>query len=98
MAFCLSKSSISALFSHHLISVVNELKCSAIMTACEDADDCISTSEAAELAAKLDEKKINILPRPGQVDFINGGPPCLVYSSHYPSRLQIFYKRFQWGF
>ncbi|CAK9140439.1 unnamed protein product [Ilex paraguariensis] len=96
MAFCLSKSSISALFSHHLISVVNELKCRAIMTACEDADDCISTSEAAELAAKLDEKKINIMPRPGQVDFINGGPPCLVYSSHYPSRLQIFYKRFQW--
>ncbi|KAL7183401.1 hypothetical protein ACSBR2_025745 [Camellia fascicularis] len=37
-----------------------------------DEDDCISTPEAAELAAKLDEKEINNLPRPGQVDFING--------------------------
>lgn len=50
----------------------------AIMTACGDADDCISTSEAAELVAKLEEKEINNLPRPGQVDFINGGPPCQV--------------------
>ncbi|KAA8536618.1 hypothetical protein F0562_029096 [Nyssa sinensis] len=52
----------------------------AIMTACGDADDCISTSEAAELVAKLDEKEINNLPRPGQVDFINGGPPCQGFS------------------
>ena len=43
-----------------------------------DTDDCISTSEAAELAAKLDEKELNSLPMPGQVDFINGGPPCQV--------------------
>ncbi|XP_059648301.1 DNA (cytosine-5)-methyltransferase 1A-like isoform X2 [Cornus florida] len=52
----------------------------AIMTACGDADECISTSDAAELAAKLDEKEINNLPRPGQVDFINGGPPCQGFS------------------
>ncbi|KAM7528630.1 hypothetical protein LguiB_032040 [Lonicera macranthoides] len=52
----------------------------AIMTACGDIDDCISTSEAGELVAKLDEKKINDLPRPGQVDFINGGPPCQGFS------------------
>ncbi|KAK2987011.1 hypothetical protein RJ640_024909 [Escallonia rubra] len=52
----------------------------AIMIACGDADDCISTSEAAELAAKLDKKEINNLPRPGQVDFINGGPPCQGFS------------------
>ncbi|KAI8532023.1 hypothetical protein RHMOL_Rhmol11G0180800 [Rhododendron molle] len=52
----------------------------AIMTACGDEDDCISTSEAAELAAKLDEKEITNLPRPGQVDFINGGPPCQGFS------------------
>ncbi|KAJ0031296.1 hypothetical protein Pint_13856 [Pistacia integerrima] len=44
------------------------------MSACGDADDCISTPEASELAAKLDEKEINNLPRPGQVEFINGGP------------------------
>nr|ASA49416.2 DNA cytosine-5-methyltransferase 1 [Vaccinium corymbosum] len=52
----------------------------AIMTACGDEDDCISTSEAAELAAKLDEKEIRNLPRPGLVDFINGGPPCQGFS------------------
>ncbi|KAK9287513.1 hypothetical protein L1049_015934 [Liquidambar formosana] len=52
----------------------------AIMLACGDAEDCISTSEATELAAKLDEKIINNLPRPGQVDFINGGPPCQGFS------------------
>ncbi|GLT76699.1 hypothetical protein SLA2020_483440 [Shorea laevis] len=52
----------------------------AIMSTCGDDDDCISTSEAAELAAKLDEKEINNLPRPGQVDFINGGPPCQGFS------------------
>lgn len=49
------------------------------MTACGDADDCVSTSEAIELAEKLDEKEINSLPRPGQVEFINGGPPCQVW-------------------
>ena len=48
------------------------------MEKCGDADDCISTSDAAELAAKLDEQEINNLPMPGQVDFINGGPPCQV--------------------
>lgn len=48
------------------------------MQKCGDIDDCISTSEAAELAAKLDEKEIADLPLPGQVDFINGGPPCQV--------------------
>lgn len=52
----------------------------AIMTACGDEDDCISTSDAAEMAAKLDETEINNLPRPGQVDFINGGPPCQGFS------------------
>lgn len=48
------------------------------MEKCGDSDDCISTSEAAELAAKLSETEINDLPIPGQVDFINGGPPCQV--------------------
>jgi DNA (cytosine-5)-methyltransferase 1 len=48
------------------------------MEKCGDVDDCISTSEAAELAAALNGKEINDLPLPGQVDFINGGPPCQV--------------------
>lgn len=50
------------------------------MSACGDEDDCLTTPEALEEAKKLDEKVINDLPRPGQVDFINGGPPCQVYS------------------
>ncbi|KAF8404029.1 hypothetical protein HHK36_008905 [Tetracentron sinense] len=52
----------------------------AIMEACGDADDCISTSEDVELAARLGEDEINNLPMPGQVDFINGGPPCQSFS------------------
>ncbi|CAB4264150.1 unnamed protein product [Prunus armeniaca] len=52
----------------------------AVMEKCGDTDDCIATSEAAELAASLDEKVKNDLPLPGQVDFINGGPPCQGFS------------------
>ncbi|XP_010472460.1 PREDICTED: DNA (cytosine-5)-methyltransferase 2-like [Camelina sativa] len=52
----------------------------AIMEKCGDVDDCISTVEATELAAKLDEYQKSTLPVPGQVDFINGGPPCQGFS------------------
>ncbi|KAG9441621.1 hypothetical protein H6P81_017475 [Aristolochia fimbriata] len=52
----------------------------AIMEKCGEKDDCISTSEAAEQAACLGEEKINNLPVPGEVDFINGGPPCQGFS------------------
>ncbi|KAL5720779.1 DNA (cytosine-5-)-methyltransferase [Ranunculus cassubicifolius] len=52
----------------------------AIMEKCGDTDECISTPEASELAAKLGEEKIENLPMPGQVDFINGGPPCQGFS------------------
>ncbi|RDY07106.1 DNA (cytosine-5)-methyltransferase 1, partial [Mucuna pruriens] len=52
----------------------------AVMEKSGDTDDCISTFEAAELAKKLDEKEISSLPMPGQVDFINGGPPCQGFS------------------
>ncbi|KAL2928901.1 hypothetical protein RDABS01_034312 [Bienertia sinuspersici] len=52
----------------------------AIMSACGDQDDCLSTPEASEEAKTLDEKVINDLPKPGQVDFINGGPPCQGFS------------------
>lgn len=51
----------------------------AIMEKCGDEDECLSTTEANELAAKLDEEQKRALPLPGQVDFINGGPPCQVY-------------------
>ncbi|CAN8255576.1 unnamed protein product [Cochlearia groenlandica] len=53
---------------------------SAIMEKCGDKDECISTKEADELAAKLDEEQKRTLPLPGQVDFINGGPPCQGFS------------------
>ncbi|PIA45611.1 hypothetical protein AQUCO_01600078v1 [Aquilegia coerulea] len=52
----------------------------AIMEKCGDEDDCISTPEASVLASKLGEGKIKNLPMPGQVDFINGGPPCQGFS------------------
>ncbi|KAF5176508.1 DNA (cytosine-5)-methyltransferase [Thalictrum thalictroides] len=52
----------------------------AIMEKYGDADDCISTPEASELAGKFGEEKIKNLPMPGQVDFINGGPPCQGFS------------------
>lgn len=49
------------------------------MDKCGDSDDCVSTSEAAEQAAKLAEENIKNLPVPGEVGFINGGPPCQVH-------------------
>jgi DNA (cytosine-5)-methyltransferase 1 len=49
------------------------------MDKCGDIDDCVSTSEAAEQAAKIPVENINNLPVPGEVEFINGGPPCQVY-------------------
>ncbi|XP_010450186.1 PREDICTED: DNA (cytosine-5)-methyltransferase 2-like [Camelina sativa] len=50
----------------------------AIMEKCGDLDDCISAEEAMEI--KLNENQKSTLPIPGQVDFINGGPPCQGFS------------------
>ncbi|KAJ3674716.1 hypothetical protein LUZ60_005332 [Juncus effusus] len=52
----------------------------AIMEKSGDNDECVSTNEAAELAAKLGQDTISNLPTPGEVDFINGGPPCQGFS------------------
>ena len=62
------------------------------MDKCGDADDCISTSEAAERASKLSDGKTKNLPVPGEVDFINGGPPCQVccFSSEQDTFLCLF--------
>ncbi|XP_010553726.1 PREDICTED: DNA (cytosine-5)-methyltransferase 1-like isoform X2 [Tarenaya hassleriana] len=69
---------------NHLESTVFVNNCNvilrAIMEKFGDLDDCISTSEAAELAASLADDQKNALPSPGQVDFINGGPPCQGFS------------------
>lgn len=45
-----------------------------------DSDDCVSTPEADELSLKFDKEKKLHLPKPGEVDFISGGPPCQVSS------------------
>ncbi|KAL1802273.1 hypothetical protein ACET3Z_030920 [Daucus carota] len=52
----------------------------AIMDKSGDADDCLLTLEAVDLASKLSEEELKNLPLPGQVDFINGGPSCQGYS------------------
>uniref|UniRef100_A0A7N0RBA2 Cytosine-specific methyltransferase n=1 Tax=Kalanchoe fedtschenkoi TaxID=63787 RepID=A0A7N0RBA2_KALFE len=52
----------------------------AVMKKCGDADDCVSTLEAAQLSESLEEKSIQNLPLPGEVDFISGGPPCQGFS------------------
>ncbi|OMP01120.1 hypothetical protein COLO4_12145 [Corchorus olitorius] len=48
-----------------------------VVVACQRG--CIKL-EATDLAASLNEEEINNLPLPGQVDFINGGPPCQGFS------------------
>ncbi|XP_024535317.1 DNA (cytosine-5)-methyltransferase 1B [Selaginella moellendorffii] len=52
----------------------------SIMEIGGDLDDCCSTPEAAEMASKLSENQKSSLPRPGEVDFISGGPPCQGFS------------------
>lgn len=52
----------------------------SIMEKGGDIDDCISTSEVAELCLELTDEQKSKLPLPGQVDFIDGGPPCQVFS------------------
>ncbi|XP_057863874.2 DNA (cytosine-5)-methyltransferase 1B [Cryptomeria japonica] len=52
----------------------------SIMEKGGDIDDCISTSEAIEQSSKLTDEQRDKLPLPGQVDFINGGPPCQGFS------------------
>lgn len=44
----------------------------------DDLDDCLSTPEAGEMASKISNERKSALPKPGEVDFINGGPPCQV--------------------
>jgi DNA (cytosine-5)-methyltransferase 1 len=48
------------------------------MDKCGDGNDCISTAEASAQADNLSNEEIKNLPVPGEVEFINGGPPCQV--------------------
>ena len=48
-----------------------------------DADDCLSTPEAEQMASVLGDEKRKLLPRHGEVDFINGGPPCQVPNTFF---------------
>ncbi|BBN15236.1 DNA (cytosine-5)-methyltransferase 1 [Marchantia polymorpha subsp. ruderalis] len=52
----------------------------AIMERGGDLDDCVSTPEADDLCSKMEEIKKSKLPIPGEVDFVNGGPPCQGFS------------------
>ncbi|XP_047086199.1 DNA (cytosine-5)-methyltransferase 1A-like [Lolium rigidum] len=52
----------------------------AIMDKCGDGNDCISTAEASAQADNLSAEEIKNLPVPGEVEFINGGPPCQGFS------------------
>lgn len=44
-----------------------------------DSDECLSTPDAQEMASALSDEKKKLLPAQGEVDFINGGPPCQVF-------------------
>lgn len=68
------------------------------MEKCGDVDDCISTTEADELAAKFDEEKIKNLPVPGEVQFINGGPPCQVFAFIFSLLLETHLSNTKDGF
>jgi len=60
-----------------------------------DSDDCLSTPEAEEMASVLAEEKKRLLPKQGEVDFINGGPPCQVLDAPALSNwYQIILTRF----
>ena len=48
-----------------------------------DADDCQSTPEAEQMASAFGDEKKKLLPKQGEVDFINGGPPCQVLNTPY---------------
>ena len=44
------------------------------------AANCISCEDAAVQAGALPADRLAALPRPGEVEFIMGGPPCQGYS------------------
>ncbi|KAG0622398.1 hypothetical protein M758_3G094700 [Ceratodon purpureus] len=52
----------------------------SIMEQGGDADDCQSTPEAEQMASAFGDEKKKLLPKQGEVDFINGGPPCQGFS------------------
>lgn len=63
-----------------------EFDFSCMMEKAGELEDCLSSEEAVEQAKAIDEEKKSKLPLPGEVDFINGGPPCQVQSP-FPSPL-----------
>lgn len=58
--------------------------CNVILTAAMHkagmADLCTGSIEAEEQAKSLDAETLNSLPKPGEVEFLCGGPPCQGYS------------------
>ncbi len=52
----------------------------AAMAKCGQESDCMASQEAKEQSNSLPANEIDMLPRPGEVEFICGGPPCQGYS------------------
>lgn len=44
------------------------------------AEDCTACEDATQQAAQLPADRVAVLPSPGEVEFIMGGPPCQGYS------------------
>lgn len=52
----------------------------AAMVKSGEENDCVASEEAVEASKNLPAEDMAALPRPGEVDFICGGPPCQGYS------------------
>jgi len=52
---------------------------SRMMQESGEGEDCVSTAEAEAAAREMPDSEAQALPRPGEVDFVNGGPPCQVF-------------------
>lgn len=51
-----------------------------LMSVQSKEQDCISVEEVQRQGLEIPEEQIAQMPRPGEVDFIVGGPPCQGYS------------------
>ena len=57
----------------------------AAMVRAGQADDCLACDDAVTQAAAMAPEQLAQLPRPGEVEFIMGGPPCQGYSGAFAS-------------
>ena len=62
-----------------LCSNVSALLC-RIMTAHGRGDDCAACDEVRKHAEQISDADVALMPKPGEVEFMMGGPPCQGYS------------------